>query len=113
MSKQIVNYFQRLFRKWQYDEVAAIRVLFDREQSLFNRGCAAESLYTGQTPTATAALLKLVVDETEHPSLREEAAGTLGSIYDVIGLDHQALGKIPSPYREEVLAGISRKVVSE
>jgi hypothetical protein len=63
----------RLFGRDRYDEAACIRILFDRTQSLAERGAAAESLYTGQTPTAAAALLRFILDETEDSSLREEA----------------------------------------
>jgi len=101
---------QRLFGLGRYDEAACIRILFDRTQSLAERGAAAaESLYTGQTPTAAAALLRLILDETEDSLLREEAATTLGAIYNIVGIDQQALEKIPSPYHEEVLSEISTK----
>ena len=104
-----MSLFQKLFGRAEYDEAACIRLLFDRTQPLNERGAAAESLYTGQTPTATAALLRFVLDEAEQPELREEAASTLGSIYNVVGVDHQAMAKIPDHYRNEVLANISKK----
>jgi hypothetical protein len=98
--------YQKLFGGATYDEAACIRVLFDRTQPLHERGAAAESLYTGKTPTATAALLQLILDETEDSFIREAAATTLGQIYSVIGCDLRALQLIPSPYNHEVLSEI-------
>jgi hypothetical protein len=104
-----MSLFQTLFGRFQYDEAACIRILFDRTQPLHDRGVAAESLYTGQTPTATVALLRFVLDESQEVQLREEAAGTLGDIYRVVGIDHQALEKMPDHYRDEVLSKASTK----
>lgn len=101
-----MSIFSRILGFHQYDEGACIKILLDRTQPLAERGAAAESLFAGQTATACAALLKVVLDETDDPQLREESAGTLGAIYNVIGVNHEVLVKIPSPYREEVLASI-------
>src|SRR5258706_15554029 len=109
-----MSFLQRLsqlVKPHRYDEAACIQLLFDRSQPLWERGAAAESLYIGQTPTATAALLKFVTDGSEEPQLREEAAASLGAIYSIIGVDENALASIPSPYKEEVLAGIPEKRV--
>ena len=104
-----MSLFQKLFGGVPHDEAACIRMLFDRTQSSGNRGVAAEYLYKGQTPTATAALLKFVLDETQDTGLREEAAGTLGDIYHIVGVDHQALAQMPEHYREHTLANASKK----
>ena len=104
-----MSLFQKLFGRFQHDEAACIRILFDRTKPLFDRGVAAESLYTGQTPTATAALLQFILDDSQEVELREEAAGTLGDIYSIVGIDHQALEKMPDHYRDEVLSKISTK----
>jgi tetratricopeptide (TPR) repeat protein len=40
------------------------------------RGAAAESLYIGQTPTAAAALLKCILDETEDAVIRGDPPGS-------------------------------------
>src|SRR4051812_41307087 len=103
-----MSLFVKLFGAYKHDEDACIRILFDRTQPLPDRGVAAEYLYTGQTPTAIAALLRFVLDETQDTGLREEAAGTLGDIYSVVGIDHQALEQMPPHYREHALAKTSK-----
>ncbi len=97
-----------IFKGERYDEAACTRILFDRSKPIAERAAAAESLYTGQTSTAAAALLKVVLDDAEDPQLREEAATTLGSMYNVKGIDHDTVKNVPSPYREEILANITR-----
>ena len=104
-----MSLFQSLSGGYQHDEAACIRTLFDHTQPLHDRGVAAEYLYTGQTPTAMAALLRFVLDETQDTGLREEAAGTLGDIYSVVGVDHKALEQMPLHYREHASARISKK----
>ena len=105
-----MSLFQKLFGR-VHDEDACIQILFDRTRSLHDRGFAAESLYTGQTPTAIAALLRFVLDETQETELREEAAGTLGDIYSIVGVDHQALEQMSEHYREHTLAKASKNGV--
>jgi hypothetical protein len=104
-----MSLFQKLFGTNKHDETACIRTLFDRTQPLHERGVAAEYLYEGQTPTAVAALLRFVLDETQDTGLREEAANTLGDIYSAVGIDHQALEQMPLNYREHVLTKASDK----
>lgn len=95
---------QKYFGHHKHDEDVCIQVLFDRTRTIHDRSVAAESLYTGQTPTASAALLRFILDDTQEAALREEAASTLGAIYRVVGIDHQELEKMPDHYRDEVLS---------
>jgi hypothetical protein len=107
-SQNGASLLSTFFEGWKYDEQECIRVLLDRGESLGQRGQAAEMLYRGQSPAAVSALVRIALDDTENMLLREEAAGTLGDIYAMVGVDEKTLNQFPIHLRENVMVRVSK-----
>ncbi|WP_139122470.1 hypothetical protein [Veronia pacifica] len=80
-----------------------ISYLLDRSEDANTRVAAAESLMycIGQAPKD--ALFKVLMDDSEPDYMREEAAGSLGTLWAESEIEYERLIKIPPPLLDEVL----------
>ncbi|MCG7489503.1 hypothetical protein MHN79_08365 [Vibrio sp. Of14-4] len=80
-----------------------IRYFLDRSEDANTRVAAAERLMycIGQTPKD--ALFKVLVDDSEPDYIREEAAGSLGSLWAESEVEYERLIQIQPPLLDEVL----------
>lgn len=80
-----------------------IQLLRDRAEDGHTRVAAAESLMHCNTEAAKAALFAVTIDDGEPKYLREEAAGSLGTLWAESEIDYSRLIQIPLPYLDEVI----------
>ncbi|MEQ5836375.1 hypothetical protein [Marinobacter sp. NFXS9] len=80
-----------------------IRYLLDRSEDANTRVAAADSLMycVGQAPKD--ALFQILMDDSEPDYMREEAAGSLGSLWAESGIEYERLIQIHPPLLDEVL----------
>jgi len=88
-----------------------IETLLDAEQLEVDRIGAAESLMYCASQESKAALLEIILNKSEISELREECAGSLGSICAETEIEYNKLAQIPSQYIEEVLHEIKLRGV--
>ncbi len=78
-------------------------VLLDRSADERDRVGAAEALMYFVDPSACDALWQVLVDESEDDNIREEAAGSRGSLWLQLGVDYSRLAKIPARFLNDAL----------
>ncbi|MEQ9498094.1 MAG: hypothetical protein RIT81_14580 [Deltaproteobacteria bacterium] len=92
--------------KQPFDGKRCIDVLLDKTAEEVDRMAAAESLMYFQDSRACGALWQVVSDPTEEDELREEAAGSLGTLWMELGIDYDRLSLIPERFLREALHDI-------
>ena len=75
---------------------------------LGERDAAIESLIHAPTDETVQVLRSIILDETDDDYIREQAAGTLGGIFDQIGIDPWISDEIPERFRFEFEANIGK-----
>jgi hypothetical protein len=81
-----------------------VEILLNQEAPPNDRLAAAESLmHCSRYGPTKDALFQVMCDETEEDWLREECAGSLGSVFAEIGIDYEMLLKTPDKYLRELV----------
>jgi hypothetical protein len=80
-----------------------IDLLLDKSAPGNDRVAASDSLMDCNTQEAKAALFQVVIDENEVDYMREEAAGTLGTLWAESEIDYEWIVQIPPPFLDEVV----------
>ncbi len=85
------------------DSRACIALLLDDTVDESERIAAAESLMYSLEQDAKDALFQIVMDESCPDDLREEAAGSLGSLWVESGIEYERLRQIVPPFLDEAV----------
>ena len=85
-----------------FDGEKCIELVRDKSTNEVNLIGAIESLMYFPTPAACDALFDIVIDEFYEKLIREEAAGTLGSVWIELGLDYKKIKLIPKQFHSEL-----------
>ena len=86
-----------------FDGEVCIKLLLDSETDPADRLAAAESLMHYPKSQACDALFTVTMDEGEEEWLREEATGSLGSLWCEMGIDYKRLFRLPKHYLIEAV----------
>ena len=95
-----------------FDGNACIRLLKNKDASEQHRVAAAENLMRFPTPEAADALWEISTDRSEREGLREEAAGSLGTLWIEVGIDYSRLVRLPDSLLSEVVADFDLAAVA-
>lgn len=79
-----------------------IDLLLNREESELNRAAAAESLMHCHNQIAKDALFTIIMDKIESDNLREESAGSLGSLWIEGEIEYERLMQVPKRFLMEL-----------
>lgn len=91
-------------KKLNHDDCKkCIRYLLDKTEDGHTRVAAAESLMYCSGSYAKEALFQVLQDESELDYIREEAAGSLGTLWAETGIDYDKIVQINPPLLDEVV----------
>ncbi|MCF8295926.1 MAG: hypothetical protein K9J13_00155 [Saprospiraceae bacterium] len=79
-------------------------LLMNKQESELDRLAAAESLMYCNSIEAKQTLYTIIIDNSEGDDLREEAAGSLGSLWAESEIEYEKLIQIPSLFLPELVA---------
>ena len=89
-----------------FDGDACIRLLRNKTEPEQDRVAAAESLMHFPRQEAIDALWDVLMDETDDEHIREEAAGSLGTLWIELGIDYERLVLVPEAVADFDAGGV-------
>ena len=90
-----------------FDGEGCIKLVRDKSTNEADLVAAIESLMHFPTQEACDALFDVVVDDTHDNHIREEAAGSLGTLWIEMGVDYTRLRQVPEQFLGELTADFS------
>lgn len=86
-----------------FDPGECIRCVLDRRADVDDRVAAAESLMHCPGDEARSALFRVVIDAADHRRVREEAAGSLGTLWAESSIEYERLVRVPRELLDEIV----------
>ena len=94
---------EKTIQSGDFDCEVCIELVLNKDASEVDRIAAAESLMWCATESAKDALFKVVMDEEEEEELREQTAGSLGSLWAESQINYKRIAKIPERFLPELM----------